>query len=747
MAERRSYADNPEIDAIIAEVEAQKRGRALSSPAEPSPVSRRGFLKISGLAGAGLVIGLSVQGRNAAAKGAAGDFAPNPYVQITPAGVIRIFAKNPEIGQGVKTSLPMIVAEELDAKWDDVEVVQAEIDAARYGVQFAGGSRAVPMNWDSHREAGAVARAMLVAAAAKEWGVPASECATGDSAARHKPSGRTLSYGALAEKAAALPVPAANSVTLKARADYRLLGGRVTGVDNPKIVVGAPLFGVDASIPGMFYAAYAKCPAVGGRVASANLDAVKSMPGIVDAFVVEGDGDVASVMPGVAIVARSTFEAIKARRALKVEWDETDASKDSWSDAAAKAAALADADGSSVSESKGDVEAALAAAKKTVEAFYSYPFVAHAPLEPQNTLASYKNGAIEIWSPTQTPQRAIGAVAAAIGVAPEKVVIRQMRAGGGFGRRLTNDSVCEAAVISKRVGAPVKLQWTREDDMAHDFYRVGGFHALKGGLDGKGRVTAWSDHFITFSGDGKKPVPGGEIRPGEFPALLLENFRLSQTLLPLDTPCGPWRAPGSCAIAFAIQSFIHELAAAAGRDHREVLLEIMGAPRWLKDGEPYALNTARAAGVINLACEKAGWGAKKPKGRGLGLAFHFSHAGHFAEIAEVSVAADKKLTVHKVTVAADIGPIVNLSGAENQCEGAVIDGLSTMAGLQVTIEKGRIEQDNFNAYPLLRMASAPKIEVHFIESDFSPTGAGEPALPPIAPAVANAIFAATGERV
>jgi isoquinoline 1-oxidoreductase beta subunit len=297
------------------------------------------------------------------------------------------------------------------------------------------------------------------------------------------------------------------------------------------------------------------------------------------------------------------------------------------------------------------------------------------------------------------------------------------------------------------MGAPVKLQWTREDDMAHDFYRVGGFHAFKGAVDEQGRIAAWQDHFISFSADGKQPVSGGNIDDAEFPALLVENFRLTQTLLPLQTPCGPWRAPRSNAIAFAVQSFLHELSTAARRDHRDFLLELMGEPRWLKPGDPYALHTGRAAGVIRLACEKSGWGKKLPKGRALGLAFHFSHAGHFAEVAEVSVGKDKKLRVHRVTVAGDIGPIVNRSGAENQCEGSVIDGLSTMLALELSLENGRIAATNFDGYPLLRMPHAPPVDVHFVESDFPPTGVGEPALPPVAPAVCNAIFAATGERV
>ncbi|HSR50431.1 MAG TPA: molybdopterin cofactor-binding domain-containing protein, partial [Acidobacteriota bacterium] len=317
----------------------------------------------------------------------------------------------------------------------------------------------------------------------------------------------------------------------------------------------------------------------------------------------------------------------------------------------------------------------------------------------------------------------------------------------GFGRRLVNDYVCEAAAISQKAGAPVKLQWTREDDMAHDFYRVAGFHSFKGAVDSSGKLSAWQDHFITFSNDGERPVAAGSLGRSEFPEYLLSNYRITQSMMPLSTPCGYWRAPGSNGIAFAVQGFLHELAVAAGRDHLEFLLEVMGEPRWMESGNPRALHTGRAAAVIRLAAEKSGWGKPLPEGRGRGLAFHFSHMGHIAEVAEVSVNADKRLKVHRVTVAGDVGPIVNLSAAESQCQGSVIDGFSTALGLQVTMEEGRVQEENFHQYPLLGMAATPQVDVHFIQSDYSPTGLGEPALPPVAPAICNAIFAATGQRV
>ena len=711
-------------------------------------LNRRAFLKLAGLAGGGLALAFYIGDRATALANTNGGeqaFAPNAFLRISPDGSILIYAKGPEIGQGVKTSFPMIIAEELDADWSKVHVEQAPVNPTVYGRQSAGGSRSIPTNWDQLRRAGATARAMLVAAAARDWGVSESECTTESSIVVHKASNRRVGYGELASKAAALPVPDEKSLQLKERKDYKLLGKRITGVDNLQVVTGKPLFGIDQVIPGMQYAVFEKCPAVGGKVGTANLDAVRKLPGVTNVLVIEGTGKPTEVMPGVAILASSTYAAINARRQLKVSWDESGASKDSWSKAVSDAQKLARQSGPDSLRNTGDVEAAFASAK-TLEAFYTYPFVSHAPLEPQNCTASFKDGAVEIWAPTQTPDSALGLVAGALGIPKEKVTIHQTRVGGGFGRRLMNDYACEAALISKQAGVPVKLQWTREDDMQHDFYRVGGFHSFKGGLDA-GKLVAWSDHFITFSQDGQKPTSGGDLSPDEFPALLLPNVRLTQTKLPLMIPTGPWRAPRSNSIAFAVQSFLHECSVAAQRDHLEFLLEVMGEPRWLQRDNEYSLNTGRAAAVLKLAAEKAGWGKDLQKGRGLGLAFHFSHAGHFAEVAEVSVDADRRLTVHKVTVAGDIGPVVNLSGAENQVEGSVVDGFSTALGLQLSFENGRIQETNFDRYPILRIGHAPAVDVHFIQSDFSPTGVGEPALPPVAPAICNAIFAATGHRV
>jgi isoquinoline 1-oxidoreductase beta subunit len=648
----------------------------------------------------------------------------------------------------------MIIAEELDADWDKVRVVQAPIDADKYGPQFAGGSTSIPRNWNVLRQAGATARAMLVAAAAAEWGVATSEVTTEAGYVTHAASNRRVSYGELANKAAELPVPDPSTLKLKDRKDWRLLGRRITGVDNHAIVTGQPLFGIDQRLPGMLYANYTKGPAIGATVKSANLDRVRSLAGVHDAFVIDSRGNAIefgpssdAILAGVAIVADSTWAAFKAKRELKIEWDSSSASHDSWSRAVAEAKKLGKGEGKTTLTNKGDVDAQFAAAESTAEGFYTYQYVSHADLEPQNCTAWFKGDEVEIWAPTQTPQAAVDGVAALTGLPKDKVMLHQLRGGGGFGRRLANDSVIEAVAISRRIGRPVKAQWSREDDIGFDYYRPGGFHAFKGAVDQNGKLSAWQDHFISFTRDGENPVTAGNLSPQEFPANVLTHTRVTQSLLSSKMPTGPWRAPGSNAIAFAVQSFLNECAVAANRDHLEFLLEVMGEPRWLDPGNLRALNTERAAGVIKLAAEKAGWGKSLPRGRGLGLAFHFSHLGHFAEVADVSVDASRKVTVHSITVAADIGPIVNLSGAENQCQGAAIDGFSTAMGLQITFEDGRVQQSNFDRYPIVRMPSAPKVDVHFVQSDFAPTGCGEPALPPAAPAIANAVYAATGHRI
>lgn len=734
-----------EMQALIAEVQ------TITPPV--ATMGRRSFLKLAGLTGGGLVLAFYLDARKAEAESTTEPTKLNAFVRIAPDNTVTLFSKGPEIGQGIKTAFGLIIAEELDADWKTVKVDQAPIDPKVYGYQGAGGSTSIPRGWDQLRQAGATARAMLIGAAAQQWKVPASECTAADSCVTHKSSGKKLTYGALANAAASQPVPDVAKVPLKTRSEYKLLGKRFTGVDNVKVVTGQPLFGIDVQLPGMLYANYIKCPAVGGKVKSANLDEIKKMPGVVDAFVLDGTGTPAEVMPGVAIIARSTWDAFKAKGALKVDWDESAASKDSLTQAAAKAKELA-GKMPTPEVNTGDVDAAFGSAAKVVEASYDYAMVSHQQLEPQNSTAWWHDGTMEVWAPSQMADRGMTMVAKMLSLPEEKVVVHQTRAGGGFGRRLANDYMCEAAAIAMKVKGPVKLQWKREDDFAHDFYRVGGYHNLKGAVDKSGKLVAFQHHLVTFSADGKRPVTGGVRSNNSFPVDMAPNVRYAVSMMPLQIPCGPWRAPTDNVQMFVIGSFLHELSVAANCDHVEFLLNWLGRPlakpevRAGQTPDPSrTFNPARAAGVVKMVAEKSGWGKKLPAGRGLGIAFGCSYGGHVAQAVELSVDAKKHVTVHKMTVVADIGPIINMSGAENQAQGGSIDALSTAMGLEVGAENGRIQQTNFGDYPILRMPSAPPVEVHFIQSDFRPAGLGEPCVPPLAAALGNAIFAATGERV
>jgi isoquinoline 1-oxidoreductase beta subunit len=641
----------------------------------------------------------------------------------------------------------MLIAEELDADWADVRIEQADSLPQVYGRQVAGGSMATPLHWDELRRVGAAARAMLIAAAARSWSCPPAECATTPGKVVHTPSGRTLGYGALAPLCADIPVPDPASLPLKDPAAYRIVGKPQPQYDTPRIVTGAPLFGIDVRLPGMLFATYEKAPVFGAKVASADLAAAQQVKGVRRAFVVEGGTALDGLMPGVAVVADSWWAARKGRERLATAWAAHPTSAQGDTAFVAQAKALATGAPQRTLRSDGDVAAALAAGAKRVTAAYEYPFLAHASLEPQNCTARVADGKAEIWAPTQNPEPGRQLVAKTLGLRPEDVTIHMTRSGGGFGRRLMNDYMVEACWIAREMGAPVQLIWTREDDLQHDMYRPGGFHFLDGAVDAAGAITAWSDHFVSF-GEGERFAPGAGMSPLEFPARFVPHYRLDASVMPLGVPTGFLRAPGSNAIAFVVQSFIDELAHAAGADPVAFRLKLLGDRGEVGSGRE-SYHAGRMAGVLTAVAEMSGWGRTRlPKRHGMGVAFHYSHLGYFAEVVQARVADSGEVAVDKVWVACDVGSqIINPSGALNQVQGSILDGLSQALHQKVTIEGGRAVEGNFDAYRLMRMPEAPKIEVRFLKTEFRPTGLGEPALPPVIPALGNAIFAATGVRL
>ncbi|GAA0269731.1 xanthine dehydrogenase family protein molybdopterin-binding subunit [Alteraurantiacibacter aestuarii] len=717
-------------------------------------LGRRSFLKASAVAGGGLALSMSIPiASRAMAQGGPAEL--NAFITIHPDNTITIIGKNPEIGQGIKTMLPMLIAEELDADWDSISILQGDTDAAKYGLQLAGGSFATPMNWMPMRQTGAAARAMLIQAAALRWGVDPASLRTEPNLVVDPASGRSATYGELASEAATVAVPDPATLTLKDAADFRIIGRPIGGIDSPKIVRGEPIFGVDTQLPGMIYAAYERSRVFGAKLVSANLDAAKAAPGVIDAFVVEGNGNAEELVDGVAILASNWWLANKAREKLEINWDNGEWADHSTARYAETARELmAAGEPQEVFATKGDVDGALASAAQVLEAEYHYPFLAHVPMEPMNCTALLReDGIMEMWAPSQTPQGGLQAVAGYLGVAPDKVIVHITRMGGGFGRRLTNDYMVQVAAIAKQVpGTPVQLIWSREDDVRTDFYRPAGWHKLRAGLDEAGELVSWDDHFITFD------IGGGAFNPAvmsaeEFPAKYVSNLRYAQTKMRTAVPMGALRAPTSNAMAFVMQSFLDEVAHAAGKDLPTLLLQIVEG----EQAEPTTMGFAgpqvgfdpgRLRAVTHKVLEMAKWGQPVADGHALGFGYYYSHQGYFAEVVEVSLSDRNQVEVHNVWTAGDVGSqIINPYGAMNQAEGAIIDGLGQALSLAVEIEGGATKQSNFHNYQLPRMPMVPQIHVEFVLSDNPPTGLGEPALPPVIPALTNALFALTGKRV
>jgi isoquinoline 1-oxidoreductase beta subunit len=720
-------------------------------------LSRRSLLKVSALAGGGLMLTatLPMVARAATATGAS-PATLNAYVSITPDNLITIVNKNPEIGQGIKTMLPMLIADELDADWEQVRVTQADSDARKYGFQIAGGSFATPMNWMPMRQVGAATRQMLLGAAAAKWGVPVSSLRT-DKGRILDATGRSLTYGELAADAVSQPVPDLATVALKDPKDFTIIGRSIGGVDSPRIVRGEPIFGVDTQLPGMKYAAFERSPVFGAKLKSADLAAVKAAPGVLDAFVIEGNGNAEQLVDGVAIISDNWWLANKAREKLAIEWDNGPWATHS-SKGYAEAARAAWAGGSPQEEivSAGDVDAAFASAAKTLEAEYAYPFLAHVAMEPMNcTALMHEDGSLEMWAPTQNPGAGQTGVAQMLGIAPDKVTLHITRMGGGFGRRLTNDFMHQAAAIAKQMpGTPVQMIWTREDDLRSDFYRPAGWHKLRAAIDDQGKLTGFDDHFVTFALPGPGAYNPAAMAPDIFPAKFVPNLRYAQTKLETRVPMGALRAPSSNALAFVMQSFLDEVAHATGKDLPTLLLALIEGHEKEPDqrggftGTMPGFDPARMRGVIEKVVAMSNWSGPAADGHAKGFGFYFSHMGYFAEVVEASLGQRNAINVHTVWAAGDVGShIINPFGALNQVEGSIIDGLGQALALAVEIENGAAKPGNFHEYQIPRMPMTPRIEVEFVKSDVPPTGMGEPALPPVIPALTNALFALTGKRI
>lgn len=696
-----------------------------------SPLSRREFVAAGVAAGAGLVVGFYLPHGRASNK----VFSPNAYLRITQDNKITIVVARSEMGQGVRTALPMILAEELEADWKQIEIEQAGASTL-YGDQTTGGSASVRTTWDPMRKAGAAAREMLISAAALTWGVSRSTCAAQQGNILHGASKRQLSYGELAAKASTLPIP--TDVPLKQSKDYKIVGQRLARVDTPGKVKGEAVFGIDFRMPGMKYALLSRCPTIGGKMLSFDDEESKKISGV--SYV----GKISDT--AVAVVADSVWGAMEGRRVLNVNWDDGP-NKDLNTAAVMEALKQAAAKKGASLYSVGDVAKATG---RRISAEYQLPFMAHAPMEPGNCTANYSGTACELWAPTQVPQDCRDSVAQAVGLDPDQVKVNVTLMGGGFGRRLEHDYAVEAALVSKAMAGPVKVIWTREDDMRFSTYRPASLHQLSAVLDGAGWPVAFTHRIIAPSISGQKGQPGPNGVDPDLPdeaafVYGLPNVSLEYVLAETAVPLGWMRSVYALQAGFASESFIDELAAAAGKDPLEYRLHMLEKDQDIQYFTA-TWRTARMRGVLQLAAEKAGWKNPLPAGRFRGIACFGCFSSYVAEVVEISMENDVP-RVHRVVAAVDCGQVVNPSIVEQQIPGGVVYALSNALRAKITIEKGRVVQGNFDDYAPLRMNEVPVVEVYAVPSAEAPTGIGEPSVPPLAPALCNAIYAATRKRI
>ncbi|MBY0298770.1 MAG: xanthine dehydrogenase family protein molybdopterin-binding subunit, partial [Methylobacterium sp.] len=697
---------------------------------------------------------------------------PTLFVAIAPDGTVTVTCHRSEMGQGVRTSIALVVADELEADWAKVKVAQAEGDEARFGNQDTDGSRSLRHFFMPMRRTGAAARAMLIAAAAKEWGVPAAEVTAENHVLRHAKSGRQAGYGEMAKAASGLPVPKGDAVRLKDASAFRYIGkGQIGLIDNHDITTGRATYGLDTRLDGMLYAVVAHPPVFGGTVKSFDAAETLKVPGVVKVVPIDPPAPPVEFQPlgGVAVIAKNTWAAIKGREALKITWDDgPNASYDS--DAYRAQLEAAARKPGKVVRQEGDVDAAMKGAAKRVEAEYYIPHLVQAPMEPPAATVRIRDGQVEVWAATQAPQATRDRVAKRLGIGADKVTVHVTLLGGGFGRKSKPDYVVEAALCSQAMGGtPVKLTWTREDDLHHGYYHTVSVERLEAGLDAKGMPVAWLHRSVA-------PTIGSIFAAGadhEIPIELgmglvntpfaIPNLRMENPSAPAHVRIGWFRSVSNIPHAFAIQSFVAELAHAAGRDPKDYLLDLIGPARiidpvkigdaWNYGEDParYPIDTGRLRRVIEAAATGIGWGRKVEKGRGLGIAGHYSFVTYTAAAAEVEVGPKGEVTVHQVDIAVDCGPQVNPERVRSQLEGAVVMGMGLALTAEISFKNGRTVQDNLDTYELTRIDAAPKtINVHLLPGqDYGKPlgGVGEPGVPPVAPAIVNAVFAATGRRI